>query len=79
MNHPRSQIKFSHLDPSIMEVIKFINFAVELENTNLYKYYGLMKTKTHIILQCMLPKVAFDSLNKEKPYKYIFTSATLPK
>jgi len=27
----------------------------------------------------MLPKVAFDMLNKEDPYKYIFTSATLPK
>ncbi len=79
MNHPRSQIKFSHLDPSIMEVIKFINFAVELENTNLYKYYGLMKTKTHIILQCMLPKIAFDSLNKENRKKYIITSATLPE
>jgi hypothetical protein len=62
-----------------MEVIKFINFAVELENKLLYMYYGLMKTKTHIILQCMLPKVAFELLNKEDPYKYIFTSATLPK
>ena len=61
-----------------MEVIKFINFAVELENKLLYMYYGLMKTKTHIILQCMLPKVAFELLNKEDPYKYIFTSATLP-
>jgi hypothetical protein len=50
-----------------MEVIKFINFAVELENTKLYKYYGVMKTKTHIILQCMIPKVAFDSLNAENP------------
>ena len=62
-----------------MEVIKFINFAVELWTKKLFNYYGLMKTKTHIILQCMLPKVAFDMLNKEDPYKYIFTSATLPK
>jgi hypothetical protein len=38
-----------------------------------------MKTKTHLILQCLLPKVAFDSLNKENPKKYIFTSATLPE
>ncbi len=62
-----------------MEVIKFINFAVGIENQKLYKYYGLMKTKTHLILQCMLPLVAFDSLTKENPDKFIFTSATLPE
>ena len=29
-----------------------------------------MKTKTHLILQCMLPLVAFDSLTKENPDKF---------
>jgi hypothetical protein len=27
----------------------------------------------------LLPKLAFDSLLEEKPYKFIFTSATLPE
>ena len=46
----------------------------------LHDYYGLVKTKTHIYLSCLLPKLSFESLLNEdkKPYKLIFTSATLP-
>jgi len=32
MNQPRRLIKSSYLDPQLTEVIRFINFAVGLEN-----------------------------------------------
>ena len=72
-------IESKFINPKITEVIRFINFAKEVCLKKLHNYYGLVRTKTHFKLSCLLPKISFDSLIDDKPYKFIFTSGTLPK
>ena len=68
-----------------MEKLKINNktFKQKLWNKfklkNVYNYYGLVKDKTHSKLCCLLPKISFDSLIAENPYKLIFTYGSLPK
>ena len=40
-------------------------------------YYGLFRKDNTIEFCCLLPKICFDSIMKEKPYKMIFTSGSL--
>ena len=71
------------------EVANFINYVIKTYQKKLHRYYGLAKvktktktnTKTSIEFCCLAPKLAFESLfsEQDKPYKLIFTSATLPK
>ena len=77
----RKFIKDKKINKRISNIIYFLNYAIRIYKNNLHTYYGLVKTKNdYIELVCLHPKLAFDSLfsSQEKPYKLIFTSATLP-
>ena len=41
-------------------------------------YYGLFRKDNVIQFCCLLPKISFDLIREEKPYKMIFTSRSLP-
>jgi len=44
---------------------------------NQINYYGLFRKDKVIQFCCLIPKICFDSISKEKPYKMIFTSGSL--
>ena len=82
--------KDKKINKRISSIIYFLNYAIRIYREKKHLFYGLAKTKMKtkkknetkycIELVCLHPKLAFDSLfsSQEKPYKLIFTSATLP-
>ena len=45
----------------------------------MYRYFGFYKTDTHFHLECLSPRYAFISIQKENPKKLILMSGTLAK
>ena len=83
------KIKLSQKDKKTDEVMNTYNFLKKcsyIYKNNLMNSYGMYCQKedkernieAKYMLCCLSPKVCFDKIMSEKPYKLLFTSGTLP-
>ena len=66
-----------HKNQELYKTVRFLNKMKIAFYDNQFDYYGLFRKDDVIHFCCLLPKICFDSIRKENPYKMIFTSGSL--
>ena len=70
---PRNELK----NRKLYKTVRFLNKMKKTFYENQINYYGLFRKDKFIQFCCLIPKICFDSISKENPYKMIFTSGSL--